>query len=61
MIVISRIVISANGSGKAQSDKKIKVIPVEIATELSAKKFKEHYMKSKRLKNKVIDLTYREV
>jgi hypothetical protein len=54
-------VISANGKGKSKADKKVKVLPVEIATELSAKKFKEHYMKTKRLKNKVIDLTYTEV
>lgn len=61
MIIISRIVISANGKGKSKADKKVKVLPVEIASELSAKKFKEHYMKTKRLKNKVIDLTYTEV
>lgn len=61
MIVISRIVISASHNGKSKADKKVRVLPVDIATELSPKKFKEHYLKSNRLKNKVIDLTYKEV
>lgn len=58
MIVISRIVVSTDLQGK-----RAKIVSdqlVKITTSLTPDEFKTNYLKSKRYKNKVVDLTYME-